>query len=144
MQALNEEHDGINGALTSTLIRTILESRRALRMALSMMQEIMQSGAAIEWLDETPAPAEGPSAFPSTPNLQVHSGAAAFAFSKRKPSHRPPLRLVSPFRHDSPLVMPGDSSYEDVDEQQDEPATGSTASGFTRREGIGRPSIARS
>ncbi len=119
MQTLNEGHDRVNAALTSTLIRTILESRRALRLAMSMMHELMQSGTVMEWVDESAARARSAS-LPGEPRLELHHGTGTFAL-KRKSSSRTPLRLVSPFRHDSPLVMPGDSKFADADEQPPAP-----------------------
>jgi len=120
MQTLNEENDSVNAALTSTLIRTILESRRALRMAMAMMHELMQTGTVMGWADATSASA-GAVSSSNVPKLQLHKGAPGTFALKRKPSHRTPLRLVSPFRHDSPLVMPGDTRYADADEPAEEP-----------------------
>ena len=46
------DHEAPGGPLTSALIRTILESRRALRMAISLTQELMREGALRQWEDE--------------------------------------------------------------------------------------------
>ena len=120
MQTLNEGPDRVNAALTSTLIRTILESRRAIRIAMSMMHELMQTGTVTEWADESPSRSRKRSvSLPGVPKLQVHQGTSLAFALKRKSSHRTPLRLVSPFRHDSPLVMPGDTSYAAADEPEE-------------------------
>lgn len=118
MQTYNERHGSVNAALTSTLIRTILESRRALKIAMSMMQELMQTGTISELEDESPR--ARPVSFPGEPKLELHQGTGTFAL-KRRQTPRTPLRLVSPFRHDSPLVMPGDTKYADADESATEP-----------------------
>ena len=118
MQTVNEGRDGMNAALTSTLIRTILESRRAIRMAMAMMQELMQTGTVADWLDES-SPRRRSLSLPGAPKLELHHGSGTFAL-KRKSTSRTPLRLVSPFRHDSPLVMPGDSRLRDADEHVEE------------------------
>ena len=118
MQTYNERHGGVNAALSATLIRTILESRRALKMAMAMMHELMQTGPATELVDESSSRARSVS-LPAVPKLEVHHGTGAFALKRKSP--RTPLRLVSPFRHDSPLVMPGDSKFADADEPSEEP-----------------------
>jgi hypothetical protein len=116
MQTYNEG----NAALTSTLIRTILESRRALRIAMSMIQERMQAATVMEPREESAAKRARSVSLPGNPKLELHQGTGTFAL-KRKPTPRTPLRLVSPFRHDSPLVMPGDTKYADADEHVEEP-----------------------
>lgn len=117
VQTYNERHGTTNAALASTLIRTILESRRALRLAMSMMQELIQTGTVAEFMEESSSKG-GRST--EAPKLELHQGAGAFAL-KRKSTPRTPLRLVSPFRHDSPLVMPGDTKYADVEEPEETP-----------------------
>lgn len=112
MPTLNEEHDRINDALTGTLVRTILEVRRALRLAVSTLQELMQAGTAMEWLDEAPLPSlERPMVLSGPPNLEVSSGAASLAFPKGRTTPRTSRQLVRPFRHDSPPVMPDHTRY---------------------------------
>ena len=41
--------DAPNSALTSVLIRAILESRRALRLAIELTQDLMQEGSVRQW-----------------------------------------------------------------------------------------------
>jgi len=108
----------VNAALSATLIRTILESRRALKMAMSMMHELVQTGTVSEWVDESAARARTVSR-EDAPKLELHHGTGTFALKRKSP--RTPLRLVSPFRHDSPLVMPGDSTFADADEPAEKP-----------------------
>ena len=110
MQVLDEELDEFDGALANTLIRTILESRRALRAAVSMMEEMMRTGSTMEWSDEVTTPAV------ARPTLVPGTRPMPMARSKRKPTARPPLRLVTPFDHDSPLVMPDDSRNREANE----------------------------
>lgn len=107
MQTINEEHDGYHGAQTSTLVRTILEIRRALLLAVSMLQELMQAGTVMEWMDEVPIPSlERPMVFSGPPNLEISSGSASRAYPKGRSTPRTSLQLVKPFRHGSALVMP--------------------------------------
>lgn len=117
MQTYNERHGGVNAALSATLIRTILESRRALKMAMSMMHELVQTGTVADWAEESTVARSV--SLPGTPKLELHHGTGTFALKRKSP--RTPLRLVSPFRHDSPLVMPGDSKFADADEPAEEP-----------------------
>lgn len=112
MQALDEEYDEMNGALTNTLIRSILESRRALRAAVSMLEEMMRTGTTMEWSDDVTLPAAERRT--ELPARRIRPGPVAR--SKRKSTHHPPLRLVTPLHHDSPLVLPGDSRRKEADE----------------------------
>ena len=80
MQTYNERHGGVNAALSATLIRTILESRRALKMAMSMMHELVQTGTVSEWVDESAARARTVSR-EDAPKLELHHGTGTFALT---------------------------------------------------------------
>jgi hypothetical protein len=52
LEVFSMEIDDLNyDARESALVRTILESRRALQTAISLIEDLMQPGAPIEWSD---------------------------------------------------------------------------------------------
>jgi hypothetical protein len=106
------DYEAPNGALTSALIRTILESRRALRMAIALTQDLMREGAVLQWeedeqLELAPIVSAGRRHWDGSD----HSRAQAFHASKRRDVKNSGLRLVVPDRHESPLVMPAGSPF---------------------------------
>lgn len=89
-EALDDERIGMNGPLTSPIVRTIEASRRAFHGALSRLWDLLQDGSVMEWPDEEPAAEPAPTIFQvPAPKLRLVrnslDGAPAF---KRPPRVR--------------------------------------------------------
>ena len=74
-----------------------------------------------------------------TPKFLVRSFAAAFGFPRRRSTPRTPLRVVSPFHHDAPLVMPDDAGHRRADEPSER---GERDRGRTEKEDAREPNTA--
>jgi hypothetical protein len=127
MESVDLNHEPPNGALTSALIRTILESRRALRMAIALTEDLMREGASLQWetyedeLETIPKVVDGVHVWDRADHSRAQAARVApvAQFSKRStPRHG--LRLVLPDRHESPLVMPADSPFTSAEPKRNE------------------------
>jgi hypothetical protein len=118
------EHGGADqqarGALTQALVRTILESRRAYRMAMALAQEMLANGGTLEWGDPTLAPIGERQQSASRRGSAERYPDLTMRMAKKRSTPRNGLRLVVPHRFDMPLVMPGDPSQPNHTEPTDE------------------------